>query len=195
MKIVCLNGSPRKNGNSTALSNAFTAKAKDMGAQVTTYYLNTMNFKGCQACKGCKTKQDSCILKDDLTPVLEDIRDAQALVVATPVYFADVTSQTNQFIHRSYSFYVPYFIPNPAPSRLEKGKRLVFIQTQAQENPDMFNDIYPKYDFFFQFLGFDPGIFVRACGVSEPGDAENDSIRMEEARQAAAAIMDKATTL
>ncbi|MCP4021117.1 MAG: flavodoxin family protein [Desulfobacteraceae bacterium] len=189
MKIVCLNSSPRKNGNSTTISTEFTDTAQQLGAKVNTYYLNTLDFKGCQACQACKNKKAACVLKDDLTPVLEDIRTAHILVLATPVYFADVASQAKQFIDRTYSYYVPDFTTNPHPSRLETGKRLVFIQTQNQENQDMFNDIFPKYDFFFQVLGFTNNVLIRACGVNKATDAKKDRHLMDMTQKQAEKIM------
>ncbi|MGD9505996.1 MAG: flavodoxin family protein [Syntrophobacteraceae bacterium] len=55
MKIICLLGSPRKNGNSAAIAERFCETAKKSGAEVQTFALNELNFRGCQACMACKT--------------------------------------------------------------------------------------------------------------------------------------------
>jgi multimeric flavodoxin WrbA len=171
MNIVALYGSPNKKGNSAALAGRFMEKAAELGAGTKGYYLNTLNIKGCQACMGCKTKKDHCVVKDDLADVLDAVKDADVLVLATPVYFGDVTAQMKAFIDRTYSYLVPDFLNSPEPSRLKPGKRMVFIQTQAQTNPDIFNDIYPKYELFLNMMGFKDNILIRACGVSGPGEA------------------------
>ncbi len=188
-KIVALLGSPRANGNSSAIAGRFMETAKKYGGETKTYSLNKMKFRGCQACMMCKEKLDRCALKDDLEPVLDEIRDADVLVLASPVYFADITAQMKMFIDRTYSYYVPDFMNNPVPGRLHPGKQLVFIQTQAQPEENFFNDIYPKYEFFFQFLGFKDNHLIRAVGVNDEGDAEKQESIMKHAEDLAAKII------
>lgn len=188
-KIITLLGSPRANGNSAAIAGRFTETAKQYGAETKTYSLNKLNFRGCQACMMCKDKLDRCALKDDLEPVLDGIRDADVLVLATPVYFGDVTAQMKMFIDRTYSYYVPDFLNKPVPGRLNPGKQLVFIQTQAQPGENFFNDIYPKYEFFFQFLGFKDNHLIRATGVNDEGDADKQENTMKHAEDLAVKIM------
>ncbi len=187
-KIVTLLGSPRANGNSAAIAGRFMETAKTHGAEIKTYSLNKLNFRGCQSCMMCKVKLDRCALKDDLEPVLDDIRDADVLVLATPVYFADVTAQMKMFIDRTFSYFVPDFMTNPVPGRLNPGKQLVFIQTQAQPDEKLYNDIYPKYEFFFQVLGFKDNHLIRATGVNDAGDAEKQDRIMKLAESLAAEI-------
>jgi multimeric flavodoxin WrbA len=188
-KIVTLLGSPRAKGNSAAIASRFSKTAEKFGAKNKTYSLNRLKFRGCQACMMCKEKLDRCALKDDLEPVLDDIRETDVLVLATPVYFADVTAQMKMFIDRTYSYYVPDFLNNPVPGRLALGKQLVFIQTQAEESGNLYNDIYPKYEFFFQFLGFKNNHLNRATGMNDEGDvAKQDSI-MKQAEDLAAEII------
>ena len=65
MKIVCLLGSPRPKGNSAAIAARFCEAAEGLGAEVTTFALNKLKYRGCQACMTCKTKLDKCVLKED----------------------------------------------------------------------------------------------------------------------------------
>lgn len=189
MKIVCLYGSPRSEGNSATLANRFLEEAENLGAYVKTYALNKLDLKGCQACRACKEKQDRCILKDDLYEVLEEVRDTDVLVLATPVYFGDITAQMKMFMDRTYSFLVPDFLTNPKPSRLEPGKRLVFIQSQAQKNESLFSDLFPKYGLFFELMGFNDNHLIRACGVTDPGEAGKNEKLMKLAEETAQKIM------
>lgn len=169
MKVVCVLGSPRGKGNSTSLANAFCDTAKDLGAEVSVYELNKMNYRGCQGCGLCKTKLDHCALKDDLSPLLEEIKQADVLVMATPVYFFDVSSQMKGFIDRTYSYCGPEFMTNPDDFRLPKGQKLVFIQTQGAAEKDH-ADVFPKYAMFYQYAGFSETTLIRACEVMEPGE-------------------------
>ncbi len=192
MKIVTLLGSPRSKGNNVAVAERFLGEAETLGADIRTYTLNRMKFRGCQACMACKGKLDHCALDDDLAPVLEEIHAADILVLATPVYFADVSSQMKMFLDRTYSFYKTDFLTNPKPSRLPEGKRLIFIQTQAQAEENMFNDIYPKYEFFFQVLGFKDNRLIRALGVNAPDDAGNREDVLELAEKTAREVVNSA---
>lgn len=103
MKVVCLLGSPKPKGNSAFLAERFCSAAEARGAGVETFSLNQLNYRGCQACMACKTKHDRCVLKDDLEPVLDAVRQTDALVLATPVYYGEVTSQMKGFIDRTFS--------------------------------------------------------------------------------------------
>ncbi|SCY59967.1 flavodoxin family protein [Desulfoluna spongiiphila] len=170
MKIVCLTGSPRYHGNSTAIAKRFMETADKHGADTTTYALNKLTYKGCQACMGCKTKADSCVLGDDMKQVLDDVSTADVLVMASPIYYGDVTSQMKAFMDRTYSFYVPEFHTKARPSRLASGKKFVMISTQGQPDENMFADVFPKYHFFFQTHGFKEGYSIRGCGLTRPDD-------------------------
>ena len=170
MKIVCLLGSPRLKGNSAAMAKRFCEVAEKVGAEVKTYALNKLTYRGCQACMACKTKLDRCVLEDDLTNVLDDVRNAEVLVMASPIYYGEVSSQLKGFIDRTFSFLKPDYTTNP--SRLNPGKKLVFIQTQGQPDESQFADVFPRYEFFFKWYGFNDNYLVRACGVMDKRDVQ-----------------------
>jgi len=189
MKIVCLLGSPRSKGNSAAIAKRFCDTAEGLGAKVQTFELNKLNYRGCQACMACKTKLDKCALKDDLTEVLDSVREADVLVMATSTYFGDVTSQLKGFIDRAYSYLVPEFYTKPNPSRLAPGKKLVFIQTQGQPDEKKFSDVLPRNQAFFKWYGFTETHPIRACGVRDPGEAEAREEIMKLAEETAKKIV------
>ncbi len=171
MNIVCLLGSPRAKSNSSAIAKRFIDAAEKSGAKVKTYTLNDLKYSGCQGCMACKTKLDKCILKDDLTEVLEAAQEADVVVMASPVYYGDISSQLKGFIDRTFSYLKPDFMTNPVPARLAPGKKLVFALTQGQPEA-AFSDIFPRYDFFFKWYGFSESYLIRACGVPGPGEIE-----------------------
>jgi multimeric flavodoxin WrbA len=189
-KIVCLMGSPRSKGNSATLARRFCETAERLDASVQTFSLNKLTYRGCQACMACKTKLDHCALKDDLADVLSAARAADILVIATPTYYGEVSSQVKAFIDRTYSFLVPDYITNPNPSRLAPGKRMVFIQTQAQPDKRQFADVFPRYDYFFNWYGFRNNILIRACGFGGPGEVETNEDLMKQAEEAARKVLE-----
>lgn len=171
MKMLCLLGSPRLKGNSADMARRFVQTAESLGAATRTMALNTLRYRGCQACYACKETHDHCVLEDDLAEVLDAVKDADVLVLATPVYFGDVSAQLKTFIDRTFSFLVPDYITNPEPSRLKPGKTLVFVIAQGHPDETVFADVFPRYDRFMKWYGFRESHLIRACGVRYPGDA------------------------
>jgi multimeric flavodoxin WrbA len=110
-KVVMVNGSPRKSGGTSAVFEALREGIESAGVEVREYRLNDLNFHGCQGCMGCK-RTGSCVVADDLSPVLEDIRSADALVTGSPIYMFAVSGQLSLFLNRLYSLidgeYRPY---------------------------------------------------------------------------------------
>ena len=182
MKITCVLGSPRRNGNSEVLAKRFCDTAAKLGAQVQTFVLNELQYRGCQACMACKTKSEKCVLQDDLTLVLESVREGDVLVMASPVYLWDVTSLLRSFIERTYSYFVPDFATNPNPSRLKPGKKLVFIQTQGQPAENMFADLFSRIEPIFKRYGFTDNHLIRGLGVRKLGEVgtKEEVIRLAE---------------
>jgi multimeric flavodoxin WrbA len=164
MKIVTLLGSPRSLGNSTAIASRFQDTAATLGAENCTFELNRLTYRGCQGCYACKKGLDHCILNDDLTEVLTAVTEADVVVLATPVYYGDVTAQLKGFIDRTYSYLKPDYLTNPTPSRLNP-KKLVFVITQGHPDEALFADIFPRYDGFLKWLGFSETHLIRVCGV------------------------------
>jgi len=167
MKIVCLLGSPRENGNSATVAARLMDKAQELGAEVETIYLNGLDYRGCQACYACKNGAEECVMQDDLTPVLKKVRDADALVLASPVYYGDVSAQLKTFIDRTFCYLKPKYYDRPDCSRLEPGKGLAMILIQGAVDESRFDDVFPRYNGFFQWYGYRPGELIRGIGISE----------------------------
>ena len=192
MKIVCLLGSPQEKGNSATVANRFCATAERLGAEVQVFALNKLEYQGCQACMACKTKLDHCVLEDDLTEVLEAVRETDVLVLASPVYYGDLSSQMKGFIDRSYSYLASDYLTNPQPSRLSAGKKLVFILTQGNPDQERFADIFGRYDYFFQWYGFADSHLIRGYGLREPGIVAQNQDVMKLAETTAEKICNEA---
>ncbi len=180
MKIVSLLGSPRAKGNSATIANRITETAAKLGAETVTYELNRLAYQGCQGCYACKNGLDECVLEDDLAEVLTAVREADAVVLASGVYFGDITAQLKGFIDRCFSYFKPDFLTNPEPSRL-KPKKLVFVITQGNPDEALFADIFPRNDLFLKWLGFSDTSLIRVCGI---GPATVDGVPEKALRQA-----------
>lgn len=175
MKVVCLYGSARQKGNSTLLAQRFLSQVSARGAEIREYYLNSMTLRGCQGCNRCKTDLETCVLNDDLSPVLDAVFDADIVVFATPVYYGDVCAQLKMFIDRSFCYLRPGYISLDQPSRLAVRKQLVFIVAQGHRDPNAFSDILPRYTDLFRWTGFADVHPLRAVDVYHLGDASSHS--------------------
>lgn len=189
MKTVCVLGSPRPNGNSQAIARHFCERLESLGAEVQTFALNKLTYRGCQACMVCKTKLDRCVLDDDLTQVLDAVREADLLVMATPVYFGDITSQLKGLIDRMYSFLAPNYRMSSEKSRLGSGNKLVFIQVQGRPDENKFTDIFPRYGEFWDWYGIKERYRIRSWGVREAGEIVKDKKVFKKAEALASQIM------
>jgi len=188
MKIVCVMGSPRKDGNSAKIAQSFTETAEEKGASIQSFVLNSLVFKGCQACMKCKTGMEECVINDSLAPVLAAVRESDVLVMTSPVYFGQITGQLKCFIDRTFSFLKPDYMTNDNPSRLEPGKKCVFILTQGDPSTDAHADVYTGYESFLKWYGYEMHC-VRGTGLLNKTDAEFDEALLNEAKELARKIV------
>ena len=172
MQIVYLCGSPRRNGNSDTLAQAFLQRCSEHNAVIKSFHLNDLNYRGCQACDGCKTTAAQCVITDDLSNVLAAVEQADMLVLASPVYYGDVSAQLKGFIDRTYSYLKPGYIAEKHPNRFKNRKQLVFILAQGHRDDKMFADILPRYSDIFYWTGFAKVHSLRAIDVYHRGDME-----------------------
>ena len=118
MKAIILNGSPRKKWNTDLMLREAEKGAASVGAETEYINLFDLNYTGCRSCMACKRKgadRCKCYWKDDLSPVLDSIFAADALIIGSPIYLGDITSQVHGLIERlhfctlSYDDYSNYF--------------------------------------------------------------------------------------
>lgn len=112
MKIIALNGSPRKTKNTAKMLNEALEGAKTQGAEVELINLYDLNYKGCVSCFACKRiggqSYGKCAVNDDLQSVLRKIEDVDALVLGSPIYFGEVTGEMRSFLERFLFQYLAY---------------------------------------------------------------------------------------
>jgi multimeric flavodoxin WrbA len=104
MKLIALNGSPRKGWNTEQLLQKTMDGARSLGADTELIQLYGQEYKGCVSCFACKVKGSKtnglCAHRDALRPILEKCLEADAIVIGSPVYFDYPTAQTRAFLER-----------------------------------------------------------------------------------------------
>lgn len=110
MKIIGINGSPRKGWNTHLLVEAALKGATSRGAETELIHLYDMRFRGCVSCFACKQKGSAghCAFADELLPVLGAIGRCDALVLGSPVYIGEVTSSMRALVERLTFQYITY---------------------------------------------------------------------------------------
>jgi len=129
VKIIAVNGSPRKNWNTHTLLEKCLDGAKETGAETELFNLYDINFKGCYSCFACKRKGvtlSKCAMKDDLEPVLQQIAECDAFVLGSPIYFYCVTGEMRSFLER---LCFPYTSYEGKPSSFGRKIKTAFIYT------------------------------------------------------------------
>lgn len=113
MKVIAFNGSPRKkNWNTITLLKKALEGAASIGAQTELIQLYDLNFSGCISCFSCKKisrkKDGVCAVQDDLTSVLDRVRNADALIIGTPIYYGSESAATRALLERLCFPYLNY---------------------------------------------------------------------------------------
>ena len=103
MKVLGVVGSRRKNGNTHRLVKKALMALESEGIETELIFLGEYNIRGCTGCEGCKDTY-RCVIKDDMQKLYTLILEADALVLGSPTYFYNMTSDMKAFIERFYCF-------------------------------------------------------------------------------------------
>jgi multimeric flavodoxin WrbA len=125
--IMVLKGSPRENGNSSALADQTAEGAKAAGARVESFSLHRMDIRPCDACDTCQ-ETGVCVLKDDMQMLYPKLAEADAIVIASPIYWFTLSAQTKLFIDRWYAL-------ESSQGNALKGKQFGILLTYGDTDP------------------------------------------------------------
>ena len=106
-RILVLNGSPRENGNTRALSEAFITRSIQRGNIVKKYNIPDLKIGGCIDCDKCFSDENTpCVIKDDFNEIAKDLVESDVVVFSAPVYFYSLPGSMKNFVDRLNCFYV-----------------------------------------------------------------------------------------
>ncbi|MDR0778041.1 MAG: flavodoxin family protein [Methanomassiliicoccaceae archaeon] len=131
MKVTIFNGSPRKNGNTAAMTSSLKEKIITNGGAVKEHFLYHMNIKGCMNCDVCHSSAGlkECAIKDDAIPLLKEFVSSDIIILATPIYMWHMTASMNAFIERLHSLCRH---EEPAVNKMD-GKRIAIAMTMGDD--------------------------------------------------------------
>ena len=126
--VLILKGSPRKKGNSSILADQVADGARSAGAEVESFDLHNMDIRPCDACDACQGTDADCIIEDDMQILYPKLRSADAIVVASPIYWFTMSAQTKLCIDRWYA------LEDPQSNALA-GKQIGIVLTYGDTDP------------------------------------------------------------
>jgi multimeric flavodoxin WrbA len=128
-KVLILLGSPRKKGNSATLAEKIARGAKSKGAQIESFHLHDLHIAPCKSCYACQTPgSNGCSIKDDMQGIYKSMLEAEAWVIASPVYWFTMSAQTKLWMDRCLAF--PAYGKDPF-----SGKKIAIAMSYGGEDP------------------------------------------------------------
>ena len=147
MKILVLNGSPTRDGNTVALVNAFKEGAESKGHEVTVVNVAHKKVNGCLSCNYCKNQGNgTCVQKDDMQEIYPLLQEVDMITFASPIYYFTMSAQLEAVIQRFYA------INHPA-----KAKYTALLLSSY--SPNVYNGAIHQYQDMIAYMGMtDKGI-------------------------------------
>jgi multimeric flavodoxin WrbA len=142
MKLLAINGSPRKSMNTASILEKIVAGALSKKSEAELIHLRDLNFKGCISCFHCKDPKGRsygrCVIKDDLAPVLQAAHEADVLVLGSPFYFSMETALMRACMERLWFQYHRYTNKKPPLSPRKKATALVYTMNVREEEMEAY---------------------------------------------------------
>ncbi len=164
-KIVILNGSPRRKGNTSALVKAFTEGAESSGNTVTEFFLDGMKIHGCKGCFGGHSSRECpCVQKDDMGKIYPAVKECDVIILASPLYYWNMSGQIRTAVDRLFAL-------EEGDGNLLRGHGRSCALLMAAEG-NGFDDVLLYYSHLMEHLRWKYLGSVLAGGNGDVGDIE-----------------------
>jgi multimeric flavodoxin WrbA len=174
-KVLILKGSPRERGNSSTLADRVAAGAAEAGLQVECVSLQTTEIRPCDGCDLCKETGVFCVIDDDMQSLYPKLIEADAIVLASPIYWFTYSAQLKLCIDRWYGLW-------NAHKDVFKGKPFAIVLTYGDTDLYTSGGINAIHTFESTFRHLKAPIVGMVYGsANDPGDAEKNPDLMQSA--------------
>lgn len=164
-KIVILNGSPRPNGNTKSLIEAFTAGAQGKGHSVACFDLQKMNIHGCLGCfGGGKDKHSPCVQKDDMSKIYPAYMEADVVVLASPMYYWGFSGQLKCAFDRLFA------VAECNENYQNPKKQCILLMASEGDDADNAEPVIHYYEDLLKHMEWQNLGHIIAGGVLKVGD-------------------------
>ena len=164
MKIVGIEGSPRRDGNTEKLVRRILAGAKEAGGKTEFLKLADLTINYCLGCGSCRATGE-CVVQDDMDRVVDAIQQSNVIVLGSPIYLWQVSGNTKVFMDRLCRLLTPNY-----ESRLNGPKRIAFAYTQGNPDGELFKPYLDFQEKVYPFLGFTLVGRIQATGTRTKDD-------------------------
>jgi multimeric flavodoxin WrbA len=169
MKILGIEGGPRKDGNTEKLVKQVLAGAQEAGCRTEFLKLADLTINYCRGCSSCRATGE-CVIKDDMDQVVEAIQQCNIIVLGSPVFMWQVSGTTKVFMDR-----LCRLLTSQYQSRLSGPKKIAFAYTQGNPDQNLFKTYFDYQEKVYAFLGFTLAGRVLAAGTRSKEDILSQS--------------------
>lgn len=181
MKILGIYGSPRKGGNSDLLLDQALEGARSAGGEVNSIAVRDFRFQGCIECGGCD-ETGVCVLRDDMQLLYPKIKEAQVIILATPIFFYGFPAHLKALIDRCQALWAERKLRKPKAQwkEYERGRGYL-IAVGATQGKSLFEGVELSARYFFDALDkrYEGGLFFRK--IEEKGAIRNEPEALKKA--------------
>lgn len=164
--ILVITGSPRKNGNSNTLAEAFAKGARAKGHNVTVFNA-TKSIGGCKACDTCWSKGRACSFSDEFTNLEPLLEQADALVLSTPLYWFGFSAQIKAAFDKLYAYVSPNTV---RPLKIKESALLACAGDTVADYPFLFDGLVLHFESILRYQKWENAGILTVPGVLAPGD-------------------------
>lgn len=166
MKVLGISGSPRIKGNTDILLDHVLKGANSKGADTEKIVLDKLKFSPCQECENLKD-DGTCIVKDDMQDVYKKIKEADVLILASPIFFGSLSAQAKMMVDRFQCLWrAKYILKKDIAFKKIKG---AFISVEGSDRKDFFNNAKSIVKNLFATINVDYTEELFCSGVDEKG--------------------------
>jgi NAD(P)H-dependent FMN reductase len=191
MKVLALNGSPRKGGNTEILLEEMLTGVKEQGGEVKLYNLNTMRLTPCQDCGACDEKA-RCPIPDDMQAIYDELRTADRIIIASPIFFYNISAQMKAMIDRCQVFWAEKYLHKkpitPGPHG-RKGLLLLVGGMKLTEKNEGFHCSEAVVRAFFRTVNVPEDVTLAYANVDKKGAIRNHPTALKDAFEAGRALV------
>ncbi|MFH1652333.1 MAG: flavodoxin family protein [Chloroflexota bacterium] len=169
MKVLGIMGSPRIKGNTDRLLDQALKGAADAGAAVEKITVDKLGIGPCKEYYGC-LKDGNCVIRDDMDAIYPKLLEADAVIVAAPMFFYAVPAQLKALIDRSQATWARRYVLKNLP---EEGHRGAFIGVGATRGEHLFDGAIMTIKYFFKAINVHYAAELLIRGVDQRGEIED----------------------
>jgi multimeric flavodoxin WrbA len=170
MKVLGLNGSPRRGGNTDLLLAEILKGAESQGAETRTIILNNLKITPCQHCDACLVKGD-CWIQDDMQMIYRELEAADRIVLASPIQFMHVTASMKAMIDRCQAIWGRKYVLKIPPLGEKKLRKGLFVSVAGRRTvPDLFTGALVTVKTLFHTMDVEYAGDLVFSGIDAKGD-------------------------